>query len=139
MTSRSPEFHAAWIRLAQAVSIADRVAAPAECETTIQVSQAMLGMSTAEIVAAKAAAMDLPVAAAVDLLKSADLKARQRVILGLVNVAFADGKFRSVENKVLSAIAVAIDLDLDTLVQSFRAARMLVPVDEITANASVLQ
>lgn len=138
MPPQSPDLHAAWMRLAQAISIADRVAAPVECETTVRVSQAMLGMSADEIVAAKAAAMEYSVSSAVGVIKAADLKHRQRVLLGLVNVAFADGEFRSDENRCLAAIAAALELDRSMLVEAFAFARMASPIDEITANQSVV-
>lgn len=134
----SSDMEAAWIRLAQAVSISDRVAAPIECETTIRVSQAILGMSVDAIRAAKVAAGDLSVEAAVEVVRGSEVATRNRLLLCLINIAFADGVFRSAENRLISAIARRWELDLEMLVAAFSVARQTTPIDEITANESVL-
>ena len=123
-TTRS-ESAAAWLRLAQGISMADRVAAPSECETTVQFSLTLLKMSSEELREAKKQTAKLSIAAAAERIRPLEDHVKRIVLLGLVNIAFSDHVFKRAENDFLASIASKIELTPSDLVGAFIAARRL--------------
>ncbi|MAC18975.1 MAG: hypothetical protein CMJ23_04720 [Phycisphaerae bacterium] len=120
------EAAAAWLRLAQGVSMADRRVASCECETTVQFSLTLLGISSEELREAKRGSDDLTIAMAAGILRPLADPLKRMVLLGLVNVAFADHEFKRPENELLSSIANFLELPATDLVDAFIAARRMV-------------
>ena len=120
-----PEAAAAWLRLAQGVAMADRVAAPVESEITVQFSRTLLQISGLELQQARQDSLDLSIPAAVDVIRELEPHVRRLVLLGLVNVAFSDHEFKVAENHLIARIAFGLQLDASDLVDAFIAARRL--------------
>jgi uncharacterized tellurite resistance protein B-like protein len=119
------ESAAAWIRLAQGISMADREVAPSECETTVQFSLTLLKISPEELPAAKKRCSDVSIEWAADVIQRLNDHFKRLILLGLVNVAFSDHKFKVPENNFLASITKQIGLKPKDLVDAFIAARLM--------------